>query len=137
MRVRTALVPAATSMTAAARASLAANGSGASASGLGPAAMAPPEAGPGLRAQPGRASEARAKARKRSMRGRHLTALLSCRRPSPVQPIRILSYNVRYFGHGTRGLASTRQAMGRIAQAIAELDPLPAIVCLQEVETRS
>jgi endonuclease/exonuclease/phosphatase family metal-dependent hydrolase len=54
-----------------------------------------------------------------------------------VQPIRILSYNVRYFGHGTRGLASTRQAMVRIAQAIAELDPLPAIVCLQEVETRS
>jgi endonuclease/exonuclease/phosphatase family metal-dependent hydrolase len=52
-------------------------------------------------------------------------------------PIRILSYNVRYFGHATRGLASTRQAMRRIAQAIAALDPLPAIVCLQEVETRS
>ena len=54
-----------------------------------------------------------------------------------MQPIRILSYNVRYFGHGTRGLASTQKAMRRIARAIAGLDPLPAIVCLQEVETRS
>jgi len=52
-------------------------------------------------------------------------------------PIRILSYNVRYFGHATRGLASTRRAMRRIADAIASLGPLPAIVCLQEVETRS
>jgi endonuclease/exonuclease/phosphatase family metal-dependent hydrolase len=54
-----------------------------------------------------------------------------------MQPIRILSYNVRYFGHATRGLASTGHAMRKIAQAIAALDPLPAIVCLQEVETRS
>jgi endonuclease/exonuclease/phosphatase family metal-dependent hydrolase len=52
-------------------------------------------------------------------------------------PLRILSYNVRYFGHATRGLASTRRAMRRIADAIATLQPLPAIVCLQEVETRS
>jgi endonuclease/exonuclease/phosphatase family metal-dependent hydrolase len=51
--------------------------------------------------------------------------------------IRILSYNVRYFGHATRGLASTKKAMTRIADAIAALKPLPAIVCLQEVETRS
>jgi endonuclease/exonuclease/phosphatase family metal-dependent hydrolase len=51
--------------------------------------------------------------------------------------IRILSYNVRYFGHATRGLASTKKAMHRIASAVAGLDPLPAIVCLQEVETRS
>jgi len=54
-----------------------------------------------------------------------------------IQPIRILSYNVRYFGHATRGLASTKKAMKRIAGAIAALKPLPAIVCLQEVETRS
>jgi endonuclease/exonuclease/phosphatase family metal-dependent hydrolase len=54
-----------------------------------------------------------------------------------MQPIRILSYNVRYFGHGTRGLASTQWAMRRIANAVAALEPLPAIVCLQEVETRS
>jgi endonuclease/exonuclease/phosphatase family metal-dependent hydrolase len=54
-----------------------------------------------------------------------------------MQPIRLLSYNVRYFGHATRGLASTKQAMLRIADAIAALEPAPAIVCLQEVETRS
>src|SRR5579862_8306143 len=54
-----------------------------------------------------------------------------------MHPLRIFSYNVRYFGHGTRGLASTQGAMRRIAAAIAALDPLPAIVCLQEVETRS
>jgi len=50
---------------------------------------------------------------------------------------RIVTYNVRYFGHATRGLASTKRAMHRIACAIAALDPLPDIVCLQEVETRS
>jgi endonuclease/exonuclease/phosphatase family metal-dependent hydrolase len=54
-----------------------------------------------------------------------------------VKSLRILSYNVRYFGHSTRGLASTRTSMRRIAEAIAALRPLPSIVCLQEVETRS
>src|ERR1019366_6653632 len=43
----------------------------------------------------------------------------------------------RYFGHATRGLASTGAAMRKIARALAALDPLPTIVCLQEVETRS
>ena len=50
-----------------------------------------------------------------------------------MKPIRILSYNVRYFGHATRGLASTGAAMRRIAEAIAALEPSPGIVCLQEV----
>jgi endonuclease/exonuclease/phosphatase family metal-dependent hydrolase len=54
-----------------------------------------------------------------------------------VSTLRVLSYNVRYFGHTTRGIASTRSAMKRIAQAIAALDPLADIVCLQEVETNS
>jgi endonuclease/exonuclease/phosphatase family metal-dependent hydrolase len=54
-----------------------------------------------------------------------------------MRPIRIVSYNVRYFGHGTRGLVSTRRSMEKIAQAIASLDPLADVVCLQEVETRS
>src|SRR5580658_238272 len=54
-----------------------------------------------------------------------------------MQSLRVLTYNVRYFGHALKGLASTRPAMGRIAEAIAGLEPLPAIVCLQEVETRS
>jgi endonuclease/exonuclease/phosphatase family metal-dependent hydrolase len=55
----------------------------------------------------------------------------------PTRPIRIVSYNVRYFGHGTRGLVSTRRSMQRIAEAIAGLAPLADFVCLQEVETRS
>jgi endonuclease/exonuclease/phosphatase family metal-dependent hydrolase len=48
-----------------------------------------------------------------------------------------MTYNVRYFGHGTRGLVSTRRSMERIARAIASLTPLADLVCLQEVETRS
>jgi endonuclease/exonuclease/phosphatase family metal-dependent hydrolase len=54
-----------------------------------------------------------------------------------ARPIRVVSYNVRYFGHGTRGLVSTRRSMDRIARAIAALDPLADLVCLQEVETTS
>ena len=54
-----------------------------------------------------------------------------------MNALRIVSYNVRYFGHATRGLASTRAALQRIARAIAELRPLADIVCLQEVESRS
>jgi endonuclease/exonuclease/phosphatase family metal-dependent hydrolase len=52
-------------------------------------------------------------------------------------PVRVLTYNVRYFGHATRGIGSTRGAMTKIAKAIAALDPVPDIVCLQEVETNS
>lgn len=48
-----------------------------------------------------------------------------------------MTYNVRYFGHSTRGVVSTPAAMRRIAASIAALDPLPDLVCLQEVETRS
>jgi endonuclease/exonuclease/phosphatase family metal-dependent hydrolase len=52
-------------------------------------------------------------------------------------PLRIVSYNVRYFGHALRGLASTRGSKRGIAQALAALDPVADIVCLQEVETIS
>lgn len=51
--------------------------------------------------------------------------------------MRVVTYNVRYFGHGTRGLASTKKAMDKIAGALAGLHPLADIVCLQEVETTS
>lgn len=51
--------------------------------------------------------------------------------------VRVVTYNVRYFGHGTRGLASTAKAMERIAEALSSLDPLADIICLQEVETTS
>jgi endonuclease/exonuclease/phosphatase family metal-dependent hydrolase len=48
-----------------------------------------------------------------------------------------MTYNVRYFGHATRGIASTGPAFRRIARSLAALDPLPDLVCLQEVETQS
>jgi endonuclease/exonuclease/phosphatase family metal-dependent hydrolase len=53
------------------------------------------------------------------------------------RPLRVITYNVRYFGHPTRGLASTSTAFNRIARSLAGLDPLPDLVCLQEVETQS
>jgi endonuclease/exonuclease/phosphatase family metal-dependent hydrolase len=52
-------------------------------------------------------------------------------------PLRILSYNVRYFGHALRGLATTRTCLRGIARELAALDPAPDLVCLQEIETRS
>jgi endonuclease/exonuclease/phosphatase family metal-dependent hydrolase len=54
-----------------------------------------------------------------------------------MHPVRLVTYNVRYFGHGTRGLASTASSMERIANALAALDPLADVICLQEVETTS
>jgi endonuclease/exonuclease/phosphatase family metal-dependent hydrolase len=61
--------------------------------------------------------------------------------PPRVSPdafaLRMMTYNVRYFGHPTRGLASTGAAFGRIARSLAGLDPTPDLVCLQEVETQS
>jgi endonuclease/exonuclease/phosphatase family metal-dependent hydrolase len=53
------------------------------------------------------------------------------------EPLRIMTYNVRYFGHATRGLASTGNAIKRIAASIARMDPTPDLICLQEVETQS
>jgi endonuclease/exonuclease/phosphatase family metal-dependent hydrolase len=55
-------------------------------------------------------------------------------RPSAL---RLVSYNVRYFGHALKGLASTRGPEHRIARALAALDPAPDVVCLQEIETIS
>jgi endonuclease/exonuclease/phosphatase family metal-dependent hydrolase len=58
--------------------------------------------------------------------------------PTPDgRTLRVMTYNVRYFGHPTRGLASTSAAFSRIAHSLAALDPLPDFVCLQEVETQS
>lgn len=51
--------------------------------------------------------------------------------------MRIVSYNVRYFGHALRGLASTAGAKSRIAMAVAQLLPPADIICLQEVEHAS
>ncbi|MBN1209548.1 MAG: endonuclease/exonuclease/phosphatase family protein [Myxococcaceae bacterium] len=52
-------------------------------------------------------------------------------------PLRIVSYNVRYFGHALRGLASTVGPKRRVSTALASLEPLADVVCLQEVETSS
>ncbi len=54
-----------------------------------------------------------------------------------MEPLRVMSYNVRYFAHPTRGIATTAPGIRAIARGIASLDPLPDIVCLQEVETKS
>ncbi len=51
--------------------------------------------------------------------------------------MRIVSYNVRYFGHGLKGLASTAKSKLKIAKALASLTPMADVVALQEVETRS
>ncbi len=51
--------------------------------------------------------------------------------------LRLVSYNVRYFGHALKGIASTRGAEHRIARALAGLDPVADVVCLQEIETIS
>lgn len=51
--------------------------------------------------------------------------------------MRLVSYNVRYFGHGLKGLASTAASKSRIGDALVKLDPLPELIALQEVETKS
>ncbi len=51
--------------------------------------------------------------------------------------LQVLSYNVRYFGHALRGLASTRASLQGIARELAALRTTPDVVCLQEIETRS
>jgi endonuclease/exonuclease/phosphatase family metal-dependent hydrolase len=51
--------------------------------------------------------------------------------------LRAMTYNVRYFGHGTRGLASTRTGLRRIAEAVADITPHCDVIALQEVEAHS
>jgi endonuclease/exonuclease/phosphatase family metal-dependent hydrolase len=51
--------------------------------------------------------------------------------------LRLMTYNVRYFGHGTRGMMSTRRGLTRIARSVASMQPLVDVLCLQEVEGRS
>jgi endonuclease/exonuclease/phosphatase family metal-dependent hydrolase len=54
-----------------------------------------------------------------------------------TEPLRIVSYNVRYFAHALKGLTSTVRSMRGIAREVARLEPLADVVCLQEVETDS
>ncbi len=48
-----------------------------------------------------------------------------------------MTWNVRYFGHGWRGLRATTSHMKRVARGIATLEPLPEAIALQDVETSS
>ncbi len=48
-----------------------------------------------------------------------------------------MTWNVRYFSHGLKGLRSTPGWMKRLARAICDRDDPPDIIALQEVETRS
>lgn len=52
-------------------------------------------------------------------------------------PLSVMTWNVRYFGHALRGLRTTTSAMRNAADALSSLVPLPDLVALQEVETRS
>ncbi len=52
-------------------------------------------------------------------------------------PLRVVSYNVRYFGHALKGLASTRASARAIATRLASLNPVADVICLQEIETIS
>src|ERR1700679_418602 len=51
--------------------------------------------------------------------------------------LKLVTYNVRYFGHPSRGLFSTKRGMAQIAAKLASLSPLADVVCLQEVEATS
>ncbi len=51
--------------------------------------------------------------------------------------ITVATWNVRYFSHPLRGIASTRAGLVGIAQALASLDPQPDIVALQEIDEQS
>jgi endonuclease/exonuclease/phosphatase family metal-dependent hydrolase len=54
-----------------------------------------------------------------------------------ARPLRIVSYNVRYFAHALKGLASTGKCKAGIAAGLVRLSPTPDLICLQEVETIS
>ncbi len=51
--------------------------------------------------------------------------------------LRLMTYNVRYFGHATRGVMSTPGRIRRIAESVATMSPMLDVVCLQEVEEHS
>lgn len=51
--------------------------------------------------------------------------------------MRIMTWNVRYFGHGSRGLRAFNAWIRRVAGAFGSLEVAPDVICLQEVETRS
>ena len=51
--------------------------------------------------------------------------------------MRLLSYNVHYFSNNFKGVLSGQQSLKDISVALSRLNPLPDIVCFQEVEFKS
>ena len=55
-----------------------------------------------------------------------------------MPPLRIVSYNVRYFGHRSGGLGATETSMRAVASALARLEGgSPDLIAFQEIETFS
>ncbi|MFT5435172.1 MAG: endonuclease/exonuclease/phosphatase family metal-dependent hydrolase [Myxococcota bacterium] len=48
--------------------------------------------------------------------------------------LRLVSWNVRYFAHATRGITSLDGTLRRIAAALADMDPQPDVIALQEID---
>jgi endonuclease/exonuclease/phosphatase family metal-dependent hydrolase len=55
----------------------------------------------------------------------------------PALPLQLVTWNVRYFAHGSRGLRASPAGFTAVAEALAGLSPLPDIIALQEVEATS
>ena len=49
----------------------------------------------------------------------------------------VISWNVRYFAHGTRGITSLDRTLKRVATVLASLDPQPDVIALQEIDDLS
>ncbi|MEZ4234976.1 MAG: endonuclease/exonuclease/phosphatase family protein [Myxococcota bacterium] len=54
-----------------------------------------------------------------------------------MSEVRVMSWNVRYFGHGSNGLRASDAWMRRMAWVFAAQPELPDVVALQEVEAGS
>jgi endonuclease/exonuclease/phosphatase family metal-dependent hydrolase len=51
--------------------------------------------------------------------------------------VRLLSYNVHYFSSDSKGIWSVKKTLKEISVALSQLNPLPDIVCFQEIEFKS
>jgi endonuclease/exonuclease/phosphatase family metal-dependent hydrolase len=47
----------------------------------------------------------------------------------------LVSWNIRYCSHRTRGITSTDTNLQMVAKALTTMDPLPDIIALQEIDT--
>ncbi|MEQ1503383.1 MAG: endonuclease/exonuclease/phosphatase family protein [Myxococcota bacterium] len=52
----------------------------------------------------------------------------------PGVRLRVMTWNVRYFGHGTHGLRASDAWIRRLAWVVAGLPTVPDVIALQEVE---